>query len=37
MGEWTLGFPPGPYYVGQEFDYEVKFTVGGVIWHRRIR
>jgi len=35
--KWVIGLPPGEYYEGMEFDYEVKFTCGGVIWHRRIK
>lgn len=36
MGEWKRGLPPGKYYPGMENDYEVRFTVGGLIWHRRV-
>jgi hypothetical protein len=35
MSEWKLGLPPGRYYEGMVDDFEVYFTVGGVIWHRR--
>lgn len=35
-GEWKRGFPPGPVYPGMENDYEVYFSPGGFVWHRRI-
>lgn len=34
---WKHGLPPGRYYPGMEKDYEVYFSPGGLIWHRRIR
>lgn len=35
--EWTPGLPPGRYYPGMEREYEVYFSPGGRVWHRRIR
>ena len=32
---WKRGLPPGPYYEGMTDDYEVYFTIGGAVWHRR--
>jgi hypothetical protein len=32
---WLPGFPPGHYYDGMTDDFEVDFTAGGLIWHRR--
>jgi hypothetical protein len=33
--QWKIGFPPGDYYEGMTDDFEVAFTVGGIVWHRR--
>lgn len=33
--EWKRGLPPGRYYPGMEDDYEVYFSPGGLIWHKR--
>ena len=35
MNDWKRGLPPGDYYPGMENDFEVYFSVGGAIWHRR--
>lgn len=35
MNGWKRGYPPGKYYPGMERDYEVYFTVVGVVWHRK--
>lgn len=32
---WKRGLPPGDYYDGMTHDFEVHFTAGGRIWHRR--
>lgn len=35
LSKWKPGYPPGKYYEGMLDDYEVYFSVGGVVWHRR--
>lgn len=35
-GPWIHGYPPDDYYEGMENDFEVYFSPGGWIWHRRI-
>lgn len=35
-GPWKRGYPPGKYYEGMTDDFEVYFTIGGYIWHRRL-
>lgn len=32
---WKRGLPPGAYYEGMVDDFEVYYSPGGVIWHRR--
>lgn len=34
-GNWKCGLPPGEYYEGMIQDFEVYFSPGGLIWHRR--
>lgn len=36
LAAWKIGFPPGEYYQGMTDDYEVCFTPGGLVWHRRV-
>lgn len=35
MNDWKRGYPPGDYYEGMERDYEVYFSPGGIVWHRK--
>ena len=32
---WERGFPPGDYYAGMTDDFDVYFSPGGQVWHRR--
>lgn len=32
---WKRGLPPGKYYPGMEHEYEVYYSPGGIVWHRK--
>jgi hypothetical protein len=35
VAQWKRGYPPGKYYEGMVDDFEVYFSPGGFVWHRR--